>query len=193
MIRTFLFSSVLFLSLSTIAQVKSPAVSVKPLLEKVIAAFPTQFFELRGESLSSDPGTSAFTSTLQIQGSQENRIIGYLGKNKNYWVWESKLIVTEDFELLKKTYRSYFNDIGGNNLLKGVSKRFVATAPYESPNETQRLWSNQFRINPGQAPGSNILIDLVAENIGFEWMIWLRVYDKERDADMRPTQQEAGN
>jgi hypothetical protein len=186
--QAILFIFFVIFSLSLTAQVKGSAASVKPYLEKVIAAVPTQFFELRGENLSSDPGTSAFTSTLQIPGSLENKVIGYLGKSKNYWVWESKLLVTEDFEQFRKTYRSYYNDIGGNNLLKGVSKRFVAATPYENPDETQRLWSNQFRINQNQAPDSNLLIDLVAENIGFEWVIWLRVYEKERDADMRPTE-----
>ena len=188
------FFAFLITSLIAAAQLKtSNTPSVKPYLEKVIAAYPTQYFELRGESISSEPGTSAFSSSLQIPGSLESRVVGVIGKKKNYWAWECKLMSTEDFNEMKKMYRSYFNDINGGNLLKGGTKRFVATAPYENPTEQQRLWSNQFRINENQAPGSNVLIDLVAENIGFEWVIWLRVYDKERDTDMRPTQKEEDN
>jgi hypothetical protein len=161
---------------------------VKPTIERVLTSYTYQFSDIKGERLSSDPGTIQFRSSLQSPGSVENKVIGYTGKRTTSWVWESKLLATEDFEELKRKYKAVYNDISGG-MLKTTTRRFVATGPYESPSEEQRLWSNQFRINENQAPHSNIVIDLVAENIGFEWIIWLRVYDKERDADMRPTQQ----
>lgn len=170
------------------AQIKTTAPSVKPTIERVLTSYTYQFSDIKGERLGSDPGTIQFSSTLQSPGSVENKVIGYTGKRTTYWVWESKLLATEDFEELKRKYKAVYNDISGG-ILKTTTRRFVATGPYESPSEEQRLWSNQFRINENQAPHSNIVIDLVAENIGFEWVIWLRVYDKERDADMRPTQQ----
>lgn len=170
------------------AQIKSTAPSVKPTIERVLTSYSYQFSDIKGERLGSDPGTIQFASSLQTPGSVENKVIGYTGKRKTYWVWESKLLVTEDFEELKRKYKALYNDINGG-IIKTTTRRFVATAPYESPAEEQRLWSNQFRLNENQAPHSNLVIDLVAENVGFEWIIWLRVYDKERDADMRPTQQ----
>jgi hypothetical protein len=48
--------------------------------------------------------------------------------------------------------------------------------PYEHPNASRRIWTNQFKV-----VGSQLMIDLVAENSDFEWVIWLRIYDKESE------------
>ncbi len=42
-------------------------------------------------------------------------------------------------------------------------------------------------MNDATGEFSNMVIDLVAEYIGFEWNVFLRVYDKEKDEDMKPT------
>jgi hypothetical protein len=181
----------LFSFLCSNAQLKSTSTSIKSYVEKVVASYPVHFSDIKGEAANNDPGTDQYMSTVQIPGSLENKIIGYKGKTKTMWVWESQLLVTDDFEQLKKSYRSYYNDINGNTIANKVSRRFINVMPYEAPNETQRLWSNQFRLNESSASHSNLLIDLVAENIGFEWVIWLRVYDKERDADVRPTENDS--
>lgn len=178
----------LLLVVSLSAQVKNPFTSIKPPLEKVINAYPNQFASIKGTQSQGDPNTIQYTSTIEIKGSLETKVIGYPSKTKIHWLWEAKLFVTEDMDLLKKQYKAYYNDIAGKSLMsKGNINSLHATAAYNAPTEELRLWNNQFRMNDNTGEFSNLVIDLVAEYDKFEWVIYLRIYDKEKDEEMKPT------
>lgn len=173
---------------SVTAQVRTgTTASVRPVLDQVVAQYPANYSSLRGERISSDPSTIVFTSTIKLPGAEEAQVMGYPGKKKTYWVWECKYREIEDFQELKRVYRALYNDISGNALLKTAGSKYEALAPYEAPAETQRLWSNMLRLSERVSADSKLVIDLVAENVNFAWVIWVRVYDREQDADMRPT------
>ncbi len=182
-----LFKS-LFLVVSLSAQVKNSFTSIKPQLEKVINAYPVQFASIKGSQTQGDPNTIQYISTIEIKESLETKVIGYPSKTKIHWLWEAKLFVTEDMDLLKKQYKAYYNDIAGKSLMsKGNSNSLYATTAYNAPTEELRLWTNQFRINDATGEFSKLVVDLVAEYDKFEWVIYLRVYDKEKDEEMKPT------
>lgn len=181
---------ILFLltSFSATAQFRSASTaSVRTVLDQVVAAYPFDYNNLRGERLRTDPSTIVFTSTIKLPHAEEAQVLGYPGKQKTAWVWECKYREIEDFQELRKVYRSLYNDITGSMLLKNVNSRYEAVTAYEAPAETQRLWSNILRLRDREHALSKLVIDLVAENINFSWVIWVRVYDREQDADMRPT------
>ncbi|HMO32979.1 MAG TPA: hypothetical protein PKE63_01865 [Lacibacter sp.] len=188
--KQFLLLIFLFGASAAFSQLKTTTSSIRSYLDQVVDAYPYGFSNLKGERLGSDPNTIAFSSSLVLPGALETQVLGYPGKRKTYWVWECKYRELEDFDAFKKMYRAVYNDIAGGAVVKNPNSRYVSAMPYEAPTETQRLWSNQFRLNEKLAPHSNLVIDLVAENVGFVWVIWLRVYDKERDTDMRPTEPE---
>ncbi len=178
----------LLLVVSLSAQVKNPFTSIKPQLEKVINAYPSQFASIKGTQSQGEPNTMQYTSTIEIKGALETKVIGYPSKKNIHWLWEAKLFVTEDMELLKKQYKAYYNDIAGKSLMsKGSINSLYATTSYQAPTEELRLWTNQFRINDATKELSKMVIDLVAEYDKFEWVIYLRVYDKEKDEEMKPT------
>ncbi len=177
----------LFLVVSLSAQVKNPFTSIKPQLEKVIKAYPVQFASIKGTQSQGEPNTIEYTSTIEIKGASESKVIGYPSKTKIHWLWETKLFVTEDMELLKKQYKAYYNDIAGKSLMsKGTINSLYATTAYNAPSEELRLWTNQFRMNDATGEFSKLVVDLVAEYDKFEWIIYLRVYDKEKDEEMKP-------
>ncbi|MFN4285731.1 MAG: hypothetical protein ACK4E8_07165 [Lacibacter sp.] len=177
----------LFVIFSAHAQNRSGALaSVRPVLDQVVAQYPTNYSTLRGERLSSDPSTIVYTSNIKLPGAEEAKVLGYPGKKKTYWVWECKYREIEDLQELKRVYRALYNDISGNALFKNPNSRYEPVAPYEAPAETQRLWSNLLRLSDRISPNNRLVIDLVAENVNFAWVIWVRVYDREQDADMRP-------
>jgi hypothetical protein len=176
--------SVIFLS----AQIKSPFTSIRPQLEKVINDYPNQFSSIKGNRNQGDPNTIQYTSTVEMKGALESKVIGYPTKTKINWLWEAKLFVTDDIAELKKQYKSYYNDIAGKSFMsKGSNNSINATGPYNAPSEELRLWTNQFRMNDVTGEFGNLVIDLVAEYVNFEWIVYVRIYDKEKDEDMKPT------
>lgn len=178
----------LFLAVLVSAQLRNPLTSIRPQLEKVINDYPNQFSSIKGVRSDGEPNTIEYVSTVEIKGASDSKVIGYPTKTKIIWFWEAKLFTTEDIAELKKQYKSYFNDIAGKSLLtKGNNNSIYATAPYNAPTEELRMWSNQFRINDATGEFSNLVIDLAAEYENFEWIVYLRVYDKEKDEDMKPS------
>jgi acetolactate synthase small subunit len=162
------------------AQIKKTSVeSVLPVLEKVVSAAPTEFVPIRGEQIPGDPGTVQYLSTAEVPKALETKIIGYSGISSTYWVWETRLLVTDDFEQFKKTYRQYFNDISGG-VIRTVDRKYISSEKYEAPSEEMRQCVNQFSVSGSDVSNDALTIDLVAENVMFEWIIWLRVYDKNK-------------
>jgi hypothetical protein len=158
---------------------KNTTESIRPVLEQVIGGAPTDFVPIRGEQIPADPGTTQFLSTAVIPSALESKIIGYSGITANYWVWESKLLVTDDFNELKKVYKQYFNDINGG-MIKTVDRKYISSEKFESPTEELRQCINQFTVSGSDVSNETLTIDLVAENVMFEWIVWLRVYDKNK-------------
>ncbi len=176
--------SVVYLS----AQSKNTFTSIRPQLEKVINDYPNQFSSIKGNRNQGDPNTIQYASTIELRGAVESKVIGYPTKTKINWLWEAKLFVTEDMAELKKQYKSFYNDIAGKSFMsKGSNNSINATGPYNAPSEELRLWTNQFRINDVTGEFSNLVIDLIAEYANFEWVVYVRIYDKEKDEDMKPT------
>lgn len=186
--KLLLFICTIFLAASLSAQSKNAFTTIRPQLEKVINDYPNQFALIKGEQNQAEPNVIEYSSKVEMKGAVETKIIGYPANKKINWLWEAKLLVTEDMNELKKQYKSYYNDILGKSLFsKGANNSIQPSNTYSSPSEELRLWSNQFHINDATGEFSKLVIDLIAEYQNFEWVIYLRVYDKEKDEDMRPS------
>ena len=183
-----LLTACLFSVILLSAQIKSPFTSIRPQLEKVINDYPNQFSSIKGNRNEGDPNTIQYGSTVEMKGAVESKVIGYPTKTKINWLCEAKLFITDDMAELKKQYKSVYNDIAGKSFMsKGANNSINATGPYSAPSEELRLWTNQFRINDVTGEFGNLVIDLVAEYANFEWIVYVRIYDKEKDEDMKPT------
>jgi len=165
--------SILFLSLSfsLFAQKDNSSVSVKNFIQEVIKSVSEDYVSIRGEQISGEPGTIQFISTISAPGSLENKVIGYEGRKKTDWVWESRLRAYEKIEDLQVQYKKLYNELRGGSI-KSSAKTYEALSTFEQPTEEQRIWTNQFRV-----VNTKIMIDLVAEQINYEWVIWLRIYN----------------
>lgn len=186
--KLLLFICTIFLAAASSAQTKNTFTTIRPQLEKVINDYPNQFALIKGQQNQADPSTIEYSSKVEMKPAVETKIIGYPANKKINWLWEAKLLVTEDINVLKKQYKAYYNDILGKSLFsKGANNSIQPSNTYAAPSEELRLWSNQFHINDATGEFSRMVIDLIAEYQNFEWVIYLRVYDKEKDEEMRPT------
>ncbi|MBU6158295.1 MAG: hypothetical protein KGP35_04600 [Bacteroidetes bacterium] len=170
--KLFLLSFFIFPATFLKAQEKPKQESLRETVQAVLRAAAEDFIEIRGEALMGEPGTKLFASTIYAPNSLENKILGYEGLKKTDWVWESKLRIIENTEDLAKEYKKIYQELKGVSL-KTLSKSYEPVLSYEHPNTSRRIWTNQFKV-----VGKQLMIDLVAENSDFEWVIWLRVYDK---------------
>jgi len=186
--RLLLFTCTLFFAVLSFAQSKNVFTTIRPQLEKVINDYPNQFALIKGQQNQAEPNIIEYSSKVEMKVAIETKIIGYPANKKINWLWEAKLLVTEDINELKKQYKAYYNDILGKSLFsKGANNSIQPSNAYAAPSEELRLWSNQFHINDATGEFSRMVIDLVAEYRNFEWIMYLRVYDKEKDEEMRPS------
>jgi hypothetical protein len=186
--RLLLFTCTLFFAVLSFAQSKNVFTTIRPQLEKVINDYPNQFALIKGQQNQAEPNIIEYSSKVEMKVAIETKIIGYPANKKINWLWEAKLLVTEDINELKKQYKAYYNDILGKSLFsKGANNSIQPSNAYAAPSEELRLWSNQFHINDATGEFSRMVIDLVAEYRNFEWLMYLRVYDKEKDEEMRPS------
>lgn len=173
---------------TTQAQFKSSFASIKPQLTKVINDFPYNYHNIRGNVLNEGEPNTAYVSKVEIKNAIETKIVAYSNQKILSWVWETSLIQTEDLKELQRIYKAYYNDISGNALFKNGVGGLVAVSPYVAPTETLRFWSNQLRMQNDVSIYRNLVVDLVAEYTNFQWTVYLRVYDKEKDEEVGPTE-----
>jgi hypothetical protein len=186
--KLLLSSAIILIAVFSSAQTKNSFTTIRPQLEKVINDYPNQFALIKGTQNQGDPSVIEYTSKVEMKGAVETKILGYPANKKINWLWEAKLLVTEETKEMQKQYKAYYNDILGKSLFsKGANNSITASNTYSAPSEELRLWSNQFHISDVTGEFSKLVIDLVAEYQNFEWTIYLRVYDKEKDEEMRPT------
>ena len=153
--------------------------ALKQSLHKVVFDFPNAFQSIKGEPLPSELGAIQYQSQHALKGSLENKIIGYPSANKTVWSFESKLLVTENFAQFRNTYHALYQELKSPQLLKKEGLKYRPEAPYLAPTETLRQISNLFRVQTQDDLYTDLVIDLSGVYIDFNWVIYLRVYEKQ--------------
>lgn len=172
----------------TQAQLKSPFTSIKPQLSEVIKDFPYSYKHIKGDALTEDVSNTSYTSKIQIKDAIETTITSYTNQKYQSWVWEAVLFQTDDLKELQRRYKAYYNDITGRSLFKSGIGSLTPTTTYNTPTEELRLWSNQLRMETDAIMYKNMVVDLIAEYVNFQWTVYLRVYDKMKDEEMGPSE-----
>lgn len=181
--------SILCFRFSSVSQSKSSNASLRPQLEQVIKEFPNHFSGIKGAAVNEDENSAEFESKITVKDALETKLIAFSNQKYKSWVWECRLFETEDINLLKRQYKSYYNEIAGKTLLSKPNMRnLIAVSDYTTPDGELRLVSNQFRMSTADDTFRNLVVDLIAEYINFHWTVYVRVYDKEKDEEIRPTE-----
>ncbi len=174
----FLITLLLLLHQQLLAQKENNLSSLKNFIQEIVKSSDEDFADIKGEQIGGEPGTIQFLSKKEAPGSLENKVIGYSGRKKTDWVWESKLKSFEKIEDLQNHYKRIYKEIGKGSI-KSTSKIYEPVSEYEHPTEEQRIWTNQFKV-----VNSEMMIDLVAEQQYHEWIIYLRIYNLENLAGL---------
>ncbi len=181
--------SILCVSFHSYSQLKQVTATLRPQLEQVIKEFPNHFSGIRGAALVEDENAAEFESKVIVKDAIETKLIAFSNQKYKSWVWECRLFETENINLLKRQYKAFYNDISGKTLISKPNLRnLIPVSDYTAPDGELRLVSNQFRMGGSDDVFKHLVVDLVAEYINFQWSVYVRVYDKEKDEEIRPTE-----
>jgi hypothetical protein len=160
--------------------------SVRSEVEKVTHDFFNNFLNIKGEKIEETPNTIDYESKVIPPGAISSNILEIKGL-KNVYSWEATMLQTDDFEKAVETYRKLYQQLNGADYLIFEKDKWRFSGDYDSPDESRAFASSI--LYPVSAPGAikNLKIEVGLNYTMPEWTVKLLVYEKESDADIRPT------
>lgn len=156
-------------------------------LDKIMADYCNQFRNLRGESLTDNPESSEFASTIQLPGAEECTIIQMSNTKHETRAFQALMLSTEDFETASKKYKQLFNQLHNASVhLDNGSAYYTVKGEMDIPKDENKITSTVFNISPNTSFNKNVHIELSMAYELMEWKVRIAVYDKVEDEKVRP-------
>jgi len=178
-----LIVAALFLFFNAAAQFKLPVPSnFRSDVQKVVAAYPGQFAELRGDVIQKNPQTVEYASLIRPDKAERVVITQYSSSNKEVYSWHATLLSTEDFAEAEKKYKWLYQQLKGMNV-KYVVDQYTLRGNYHAPAEERKFTTSQLMVaNPPMAL-KNLRVEIAMHFVFPEWKVGLTVFEKEREDD----------
>ena len=90
-------------------------------LQKVIADYPNDFRNIRGEKIAGK--SSEFHSTIQVPGSQHCVFVE--GQSRKNFTWECQFMATSDFDKASKRFKEIYESVK-NSIIKIDGSRHLS-------------------------------------------------------------------
>ena len=149
-------------------------------LQKVIADFPNQFSELRGDTLELNPQTVEYASRLDFSMAPMNSIMEYRGLEPKY-SWQALISITEEFDEASQKYDWLCKQLKVMTIRLDGGYTFSLNGNYEAPDETRGFSSSIFKLTPNASNMPKLKIEVSMQFEFPEWKVNLSVYEKERE------------
>jgi hypothetical protein len=145
-------------------------------LQKVIADFPNEFRNIRGDKL---PGKSSeFQSTVQVPGSQHCVVVE--SRSRKNSTWECEFLSSSDFDRANKRFKEIYESVR-NSIIKIDGKPpFILNGKFEYPNPDRDQTPINFELLPSSGEMQNLRVELLLRKDGNAWKVSLLVYDQDR-------------
>lgn len=178
-----LIVALLLLGFASHAQLKLPVnTEFRNDIQKVVAAYPGQFAELRGEVLQKNPQTVEYASLVKPDRTEHAVITQYSANSKEVYTWQATVLSTEDFAEAEKKYKWLFNQLRGMNV-KYIVDQYTLRGTYYAPAEERKFTTSQLSVaNPPMAL-KNLKVEVAMQFEFPEWKVVLTVFEKEREDD----------
>lgn len=178
-----LIAGALFLFMNGSAQLKFPVTSAfRSDVQKVVAAYPGQFADLRGEVLVKNPQTVEYASLVRPDKAENVVITQYSANSKEIYSWKATLLSTEDFAEAEKKYKWLYNQLKGMNV-KYVVDQYTLRGDYHAPTESMKFAISQLSVNNPPMALKNLRVEVAMQFEFPEWKVNLSVFEKEREDD----------
>lgn len=178
-----LIAAALLLFISGSAQFKLPVTStLRSDVQKVVAAYPGQFADLKGEVLVKNPQTVEYASLVKPDKAENVVITQYSSNSKEVYTWHATLLSTEDFAAAEKKYKWLYQQLKGMNV-KYVVDQYTLRGDYRAPTEEMKFTISQLSVaNPPMAL-KNLRVEIAMQFEFPAWTVSLTVFEKEREDD----------
>lgn len=178
-----LIVAALFVFLGAQAQIKLPISNAfRNDVQKVVAAFPGQFAEVRGAVLQKNPQTVEYASLVKPDKAEHAVVTQYSSNSKEVYTWQATLLSTEDFTEAEKKYKWLYSQLKGMNI-KYVVDQYTLRGIYNAPSESIKFATSQLSVfNPPMAL-KKLRVEVSMQYEFPEWKVGLSVFEKEREDD----------
>ena len=178
-----LIVAALFLFVNAQAQFKLPVNNaLRTDVQKVVASFPTQFSDLKGEVLQKNPQTVQYASLVRPEKAERAVITQYSSNSKEVYTWHATLLVTEDYAEAEKKYKWLYTQLKGMNV-KYVVDQYTLRGDYRAPSEGLDFAISELKVaNPPMAL-KNLRVEVALQFEFPEWKVGLTIFEKEREDD----------
>ena len=178
-----LIVAALFLVVSAQAQFKLPVSSTfRSDVQKVVASFPTQFADVKGEVMQKNPQTVEYASLVKPDKAERVVITQYSSNSKSVYTWHATLLSTEDYAEAEKKYKWLYTQLKGMNV-KYVVDQYTLRGEYRAPSDGLEFAISQLSVfNPPMAL-KNLRVEVAMQFEFPEWKVGLTIFEKEREDD----------
>ncbi len=187
-----LITPVLIISiLNVFAQNKIPLLKVsntiKPDIEKVASDYYDHFDNIKGEQTNETQNTIEYESKVLPKGASESSITQIKGLY-NVYSWQAVMLNTDDFDQAVEKYEQIYHQLNGASLIMHDKKAWKFIGSYDTPNNTRSFASSILAPNLDDKVLQRLKIEVALNYNMPEWSVKVLVYEKENDADVRPTE-----
>lgn len=158
--------------------------NIRSYVQKVVADFPYQFQNIRGEVIDKNPQSVEYASTLKAGDIKQSSIVQYSSGSGAVFSWQALMLVTEDYETAAKKYKSFFQQLKGANVYY-IKDQYTLKGDYDEANESLGFATSTLTLSSPPAPLRKLRIDINLQFEFPEWKVSLAVYEKEREDDER--------
>lgn len=163
------------------------SINVKPDVEKVIKDFYNYFDNIRGEKITETESTVEFQSNIKPAGSSESSITQIKGL-ANVYSWQAVMLSTDDFDKAAAKYKQLYKQLNKTSFLLYNKKPLKFMGDYDEPDESRSFASSILKPDTDDIRLKKLKIEIGMNYTMPEWNVRILVYEKESDADVRPTE-----
>jgi hypothetical protein len=181
----------IFSTFHLFAQKKLPLLKVsntiKPDIEKVARDYYDHFYNIKGEKISETESTIEYQSKITPQGSLQSTITEIKSLH-NVYSWQAIMLNTDEYEKAVEKYKQIYHKLNGASFIMHDNKSWKFKGLYDNPDDDRSFASSILEPDVNKKVLQRLKIEVALNYNMPEWTVKVLVYEKENDADIRPTE-----
>ena len=161
--------------------------TIRPDIEKVARDYYDHFYNIKGEKISESESTIEYQSKVIPQGALESTIT-QIKSLHNVYSWQATMMNTDDYEKAVEKYKQIYRELNGANFILYNNEAWKFEGAYDTPDESRSFASSILNTDNNDKALQKLKIEVALNYNTTEWSVKILVYEKENDADIRPTE-----
>lgn len=161
--------------------------TIKTDIEKVARDYYDHFYNIMGEKISENESTVEYQSKIMPEGSLES-FITQIKSLHNVYSWQAIMFNTDDYEKAVEKYKQLYHQLNGSNFKIQENRSWKFGGFYDAPDDSRSFASTILAPEVNDKVFQRLKIEIALNYSMPEWTVKILVYEKENDADIRPTE-----